>query len=89
MPGESSPLRMRSWCRSCAGVLAVVEAIARPRSTGATLQFALVLCLLALSTTLPLLSRRPRGRCGGHRARSVLSLAVLRHAHRRRRRRPS
>jgi signal transduction histidine kinase len=59
------------------GLLAVAETIARAAGAGASAQFTLVLCLLALSTTLPLALLRPAGAAMTVSAASVLSLAVF------------
>ena len=57
--------------------LAVGEAMLRASVTGDTLQFALVLCLLAVSTTLPLCLGRPVGAAAAITAASLVSLAFF------------
>jgi signal transduction histidine kinase len=59
------------------GLAAVTESIARIAGTGVSAQFALVLYLLALSTTLPLALLRPAVAAMAVSAASVLSLAVF------------
>jgi signal transduction histidine kinase len=59
------------------GLLAATESITRAAGTGASTQFALVLFLLALSTTLPLALLRPAGAAMAVSAASVLSLALF------------
>jgi signal transduction histidine kinase len=59
------------------GLLAVAETIVRAARAGASAQFTLVLCLLALSTTLPLALLRPAGAAMTVSAASVLSLGVF------------
>jgi signal transduction histidine kinase len=59
------------------GLLAVAESIARSAGADVSAQFALVLCLLALSTTLPLAFLRPAGAAMAVSAASVLSLALF------------
>jgi signal transduction histidine kinase len=58
-------------------LLAVTESMARAAVIGASAQFALVLCLLAVSTTLPLAILRPLGAAVAVSAASVLSLAAF------------
>jgi signal transduction histidine kinase len=58
-------------------VLAVAESMVRAAVIGATLQFSLVLCLLALSTTLPLCLGRPREAAAAITATSIVSLAFF------------
>ena len=60
------------------GVLAVAEAATRAAVTDATVQFGVVLCLLALTTTLPLSLGRPTGAALTASAVCVLSLAFFR-----------
>ena len=59
------------------GLLAVAETIARAAGTGVSAQFTLVLCLLALSTTLPLALLRPAGAAMTVSAAGVMSLALF------------
>ncbi len=57
------------------GVAALTEAIVRVVGSGDSTQFALVLCLLALATTLPLGLPRPAGAAVAVGVAAVLSLA--------------
>jgi signal transduction histidine kinase len=57
------------------GLFAVTEAIARAAGANVSARFALVLCLLALSTTLPLAFLRPSRAALAVSAASVLSIA--------------
>ncbi len=59
------------------GLLAATESVARAAATGVSGQFVLVLCLLALATTLPLALLRPAGAAVAVSAASVLSLALF------------
>jgi signal transduction histidine kinase len=59
------------------GLLGATESIARAAVTGVSAQFALVLGLLALSTTLPLGLLRPAGAAVAVSAAGVLSLALF------------
>jgi len=59
------------------GLLAVVEAVARAAASGASTQFALVLCLLALATTLPLAFLRPTAAAVAVSVAGVVSLAFF------------
>ena len=59
------------------GLLAVAESIVRSAVAGVGAQLALVLCLLALSTTLPLALLRPAGAAMAVSAASVLSLGLF------------
>ena len=59
------------------GLSAVIESLARAAVNGVTVQFALVLCLLALTTTLPLALLRPAGAAVAVSAASVLSLSLF------------
>lgn len=59
------------------GVLAVAESIAGSALTGENAEFALVLCLLALSTTLPLALLRPAAAAIAVSAASFVSLAFF------------
>src|ERR687888_370970 len=56
---------------------AAAESIARSASVDVSVQSALVLCLLALSTTLPLALLRPGGAAVAVSAASVLSLTLF------------
>jgi signal transduction histidine kinase len=59
------------------GLLAVTESVVRAAVMGVSAQLAVVLCLLALSTTLPLALLRPVGAAVAVSAASVLSLAFF------------
>jgi signal transduction histidine kinase len=59
------------------GLAAVTEAVARTVGSGTSAQFALVLCLLALSTTVPLAVLVPVAAAVAVSAASVLSLALF------------
>jgi hypothetical protein len=59
------------------GLLAVAESIARTAGAGVSEQFTLVLCLLALSTTLPLALLRPAAAAMAISAANVLSIALF------------
>ena len=59
------------------GVIAVVEAIARAAVIGVSVQVGLVLCVLALATTLPLATLPPAGAALAVTAACVISLAFF------------
>jgi signal transduction histidine kinase len=59
------------------GVLAVTESLGRAAVNGVTARFAVVLCLLALATTLPLALLRPAGAAIAVSAASAVSLALF------------